>query len=107
LRYNVDSFPERNNFYGAIETALNKSELAAVFAASGWSIRKCTWEDYELTCGFAELILEADDPMLLHGAVAEVLQNAQGVADVLRKAGATFSLECYATDHTLVAKICE
>jgi hypothetical protein len=103
----VNSLPERSNFYGTIDTTLTRSELAAFFAAEGWSVRMCSWTDYELTCEVAELILEGENPMLLHGLVAEVLHNAQGVADVLRKAGALFSLECYAADRTLLAKISE
>jgi hypothetical protein len=103
----MDNRPARNNFYGTIEGTLDKFKLAASFAADGWSVRKCSWTDYELTCGVAELILQGDDPMFLHGVVADVLRNVQGIAEVLRNAGASFSLECYGDDSALLTTVRE
>jgi hypothetical protein len=101
----VNGIPERNNLYGSIASNWAMAKLAELFEADGWTVRKCSATDYELSCPFAELVLERDHPVLLHGAVAEVGQNAQRIAAVLRKAGLTFSLECYAPDHRLLTEI--
>lgn len=106
VRARNNGIPDATNLYGTVRTSLTKAELAAVFAAHGWRTRKCSWIDYELRSTFGELILEADDPLLLHGPVADVLANAPRIADVLRAAHASFSLECYAPDReTLLTTI--
>ncbi len=96
---------ERSNFYASIDTRLRRQEIARLFVASGWSTRKCGFHEYELGSDFAELVLEADGPFLLHGLVRDVLTNAHQIATVLRKADIQFVLECYSEDGTLMAEI--
>jgi hypothetical protein len=102
---NRDQLPDKPNLYGTVWTHMPKSELAAMFASRGWSMRKCTRVDYELRSDYAELVLEADDPLVLHGPVAEILRNAPRIAEVLRAAATKFCLECYARDRTMLRRI--
>jgi hypothetical protein len=90
-----------------ISSLASKDGIANLFAVSGWNVRRCSWVDYELTSSFAELILEGEGQLLLHGTVSKLSANVKAIASVLRDAGLAFSLECYASDGTLLAEITE
>src|SRR5688572_24272783 len=87
--------PDSTNLFGTIDTALTHEKVAAVFAAAGWTTRRSGFDEFMLESPFAELILEGDQKSLLHGPVANLLVNAQRIADILRQAKLPFSLECY------------
>ncbi len=48
-------FPDRANFYGSVQTALQPEAVAWLFARPVWSVRKCSWTDFEATSAFAEV----------------------------------------------------
>ncbi len=71
--------------------------MAKLFEKAGRDVCKCSWTDYELVTDWAELIIErSEDALLLHGSVLEAQADGHRVAEVLRQATITFSLECYA-----------
>jgi hypothetical protein len=87
--------PNFANFYSTLETALSKKQIADLYGAIGWHVRKCTYVDYEITSDWAELIIEADSPILMHGAVADLPARAEEAVSPLRNANIGFVAECY------------
>jgi hypothetical protein len=79
----------------ALHTSLSRRRVAGLFRPLGWCVRKCTWTDYEVVSPFAELVIESEAPILLHGPVAHVEANADRILAPLRKAGVAYAAECY------------
>ncbi len=88
-----EPIPEHSNFFGTV-SAVSRESVAALFAAAGWETRKCGFDEFLLESPFAELVLDGPSPFLLRGPVADILTNANVIADVLRGADLEFSLEC-------------
>ena len=86
--------PDSSNFFASLDTARSRRAIAGLFAPT-WIVRECSWTDYEVRSPFAELIIEAESPMLLHGPVAEVEVNADRILATLRAAGIGYAAECY------------
>jgi hypothetical protein len=87
--------PNRGNFYSTLDTHLSRKQVAELYARNGWRARKCTWVDYEITCDWADLVIESELPILLHGSVADLLNNVERIVAPLRASGITFKAECY------------
>jgi hypothetical protein len=85
-----------------LHTTLSRQEVAELYAAVGWRIRKCSWLDYEISGPWADLVVEAESPILIHGLVADVARRAEELVAPLRAAGISFSVECYAPDGSLL-----
>jgi hypothetical protein len=98
----ADAIPEGSNFFGSLVTSLSKGEIAQLYGAAGWTVRKCSWVDFEIRCAWAELIIDGDSPILLHGSVADVLVNADRILEPLVKAGIAHTAECYGEDEVLL-----
>jgi hypothetical protein len=90
----MDDIPDRSNFFASLHTPLSPRRLAGLFARLGWSVRKCSWTDYEIRSPFAGLVIEAESPILMHGLVAEVKTNAERILAPLREAGMGHTAEC-------------
>jgi hypothetical protein len=75
---------------------------ARLFERLGWRVRKCSWTDYEIRSPFAELVIEAESPILLHGPVAEVEANVGQILAPLREAGVGYTAECYSAGGDLL-----
>lgn len=95
-------WPEASNLFGTIDSTSSTKTIASWFAAAGWQSRKTSWYDYEVECVFAQLVIEASQPILIHGTVAELDASARSIADILNDAGATFTLECYGLERQLL-----
>jgi hypothetical protein len=95
---NVEEF---DNFYSSIDTALSRKEIAELYGAIGWRVRKCSWVDYEVVCDWAELIIESESPILMHGSVADLRNRIDELMAPLRAAHAAYSVECYRADGEL------
>lgn len=89
--------PDASNFFSSLDTTLSKRHIARLYGALGWQVRKCTWVDYEVTSDWAELVIESERPILMHGSVADLLARAEELVAPLRVAKVSFSAECYAT----------
>ena len=44
----VDELPDTSNFYAALHTPLAREQVAGLYGALGWRVRKWTWTDYEM-----------------------------------------------------------
>jgi hypothetical protein len=95
-------WPDESNLFGSLQTALSRERVAGLFASFGWEARKCSWTDYEVVCDFAELVIESENPILIHGPVADLLANLPRIIEPLARAGVAYSLECYDENRGLI-----
>src|SRR4051794_17131055 len=96
---------EEYNFSVSLYTTRSRRQLARLFRPPTWQVRMCSWTDYEITSTFAELVIEAESPILLHGWVADFEANAELILAPLRAAGVAFEAECYRADGELLRAI--
>jgi hypothetical protein len=87
--------PDRANFYGTVEADLQPKDVARLFLPPIWNIRKCSWTDFEATSGFAEIVIESSNPVLIHGPVVDVSMNSLRIIEPLTAAGLFGTFECY------------
>jgi hypothetical protein len=87
--------PDTSNFFSSLHTALSRKQVAGLYGAIGWRVRKCSWVDYEIISDWAELVIEAQGPILMHGPVADLPARAEELVAPLRAAGVAFTAECY------------
>ena len=98
------------SIYATLDGAPDKTLLAQQFAAHGWHIRKAGWDAFEMRHACAELILEAQSPVLLHGNLCCIGDSEEILADMLRilqSAGQAYTVEIYDDNaQTLIASHC-
>ena len=87
--------PEFSNFFATLHTTRSRRWVAGRFRSPTWSVRKCSWTAYEVISQFADLIIEAESPIVLHGPVAEVKASADRILAILRVASISYNAECY------------
>lgn len=87
--------PDTSNFFSSLHTALSREQVAGLYGALGWQIRKCSFEDYEVISDWAELVIESERPIIMHGPVAGLQSRAEELVVPLRAAGVSFTAECY------------
>jgi hypothetical protein len=95
--------PTGTNVYGIIDSSLSKEEITKKFSAHGWRISKASWFDWEITNDFAELILEGNEQLLIHGPVSPDYFNT--LAEKMKEIELSFSLELYDENQNLVTVI--
>jgi len=100
----MDNIPNRSNFFGSLDTHLSRRRIAGLYRRLGWKVRKCGWSEPEIRSPFAELIIEADSPILIHGSVANVIAYAEAILAPLRQAGVSYTAECYGDDGALLSE---
>lgn len=64
-----------------------RHEIAQLYGALGWEVRKCSWFDYEISSDWAELTIEAESPIFMDGGVADLATHAEELVAPLRQAG--------------------
>jgi hypothetical protein len=94
----VAEIPDGSNFFSALDTLLSPEQIAGLYGALGWRIRKCSWVDYEVISDWAELVIEDTAPVLMHGPVADLPARVEELVAPLRAAGVSFTAECYGPD---------
>ena len=91
----MGDIPDQSNFYGSLHTNLSRHQIAQLYRGLGWEVRKCGWAEYEIRCSFAELVIETESPILIHGTVADVVVNAEVILAPLGQARVSYTAECY------------
>jgi hypothetical protein len=91
----MSDLSEAGRFYGVLHTTLSRQQVAELFRPLASQIRKCGWDEFEIICPWAELVIESESPIPIHGLVAEVHVNAERLLTPLREAGIAYSAECY------------
>jgi hypothetical protein len=94
----VAGVPDGSNFFSALDTQLSPEQVARLYGALGWRVRKCSWVDFEVISDWAELVIEDTSPVLMHGPVADLPARAEELVAPLRAAGISFTAECYGPD---------
>ncbi|HKB03394.1 MAG TPA: hypothetical protein VKD90_14320 [Gemmataceae bacterium] len=86
---------DSSNFFSSLHTSLSREQVARLYGAIGWEVRKCGWHEYEVISDWAELVIEAEGPILMHGPVADLPARAEELVAPLRAGGVSFAAECY------------
>lgn len=63
------------------------------------------WDHLEIQCQWAELVIESESPILMHGPVADILDRAEQLVAPLRTDRIFFTAECYGPDGELLRKM--
>jgi hypothetical protein len=87
--------PNELDLFIAIFGGLDRRGVARVCERLGWEVRRSGWAEYEMRSPVAELEVQAESPVLLHGSVLGNLDIVESVLAPLREAGAVFEGECY------------
>jgi hypothetical protein len=82
--------PDKPNFFSTIGVGFTRQQIAELYREAGWQVRKCGWTDYEIKNDYAELILEGESPVLLHGSVSGLSSRAEELLAPLRANGVSF-----------------
>lgn len=90
--------PDGSNFFSTLDTSLSREQVAWLYGAIGWRVRRCSWVDYEVISDWAELVIEAEGLILMHGPVADLPARAEELVAPLQAAGVSFAAECYGPD---------
>jgi len=99
----VSEIPASSNFFAVVTgEEASVDDVAALYRAAGWQVRKCGNTDYEARSDVAELVIEGVATILVHGPVAEPVANAAIVTKPLRDAAIGFFYECYGADRALL-----
>jgi hypothetical protein len=93
------------SFHSTLQTSKSPHQVANLFAPDGWSVRKCSWADYQVTCDCAEFVLEHGSPMLLHGVLDDSVLRIEAVLSPLRAGDVAFEAEFYGSDDQLVQRL--
>ena len=97
-----NDFPDFVNFYSSFDSP-TKDGLKRLLEQNGWTSRKESWEDFELTNDWSEFNLLADERQpLLTGTIQKPETNYKILVDIFRKADAKFSAELYDKNKTLI-----
>ena len=100
-----EGLPDGSNLFAAVRAGMGAEAVAGAYARAGWRVRACGWTEWEARSGFAELVVEGADPVLVHGPVADVVANAGRAMAPLREAGIPFRAECYDAGGALLAEL--
>lgn len=103
----MDALPNRSNFFCGLDTSLTWRQVAHLYEAIGWKVRKTGWYEYEISCSWADLSIKSETPMLMHGAVADILNHLDELLAPLRAAGVRFSAEFYGEGGELLQNVVE
>jgi len=79
----------------AIFGGFDRRRVARLYERLGWEVRKSGWAESEMRSPVAELVVQAESPVLLHGLVLGDLDTVESVLAPLREAEAVFEGECY------------
>ena len=97
-----------HHIYMSLWTDLTRAEIAAVFSASGWSTRKCSWTDYEVEWeDRAELVIESEKPVLVHGPLANASEMVPAIRKILDGVHIPYSFEAYDERDEIVTSVTE
>jgi hypothetical protein len=94
--------PGSSNSFASLLTTRSRRRIAGSFTPPTWVVRECAWTDYEVRSPFAELVIEAESPTLMHGPVGEVEANAGRILAMPRAAGIGYKAEAYDADGELL-----
>jgi hypothetical protein len=99
----VVEIPDGSNFFASLAASTTVEAVAGLYRSAGWHLRRCGWNEFEVTSPIAELVIEGD-LVLVHGPVADPVANAEAVTRPLRDGAVRFNYECYGQDQSLLVE---
>ncbi len=97
-----------HHIYMSLWTDEELAGIAGIFASSGWSSRTCSWTDYEVELeNKAELVIESENPILVHGPIDSATETVPLIREVLDDAGITYTFEAYNDQDEIVVALTE
>jgi hypothetical protein len=90
------------NIHSVLDTSLTQRQVAELFLAHGWTVHKSSWTDHYILCSWAELYLDGEGEILMHGPIADPLAHAEELFVPLRQAGVRYWGEFYGADTELL-----
>jgi hypothetical protein len=100
----MSSLPEGSNLFGCVWLP-DPKQAAALLQDEGWTVRKAGFAEYEATEEGAEMLIEASEPVLIHGMSVRPEKTTERMAAIFRRAAVRFTFEIYDTDGRLVSEI--
>ncbi len=88
--------------YGTVEGNHSRAAVAQVLGDGYWSVRKSGWAEFEATSTGAELTIDSKNPVLIHGSMEAIEENAPRLAALLTSAGMHHCLELYGKKDELI-----
>ncbi len=85
-----------------LDTDLLQIEVAELFRSVGWEVRKWSWTGYEIRCDWAQLYLDGEGEILMHGPITDPLTHSQELFATLEQAGIKYWGEFYGADSELL-----
>jgi hypothetical protein len=97
----VAAVPASSNFFASVTSSISVETVASLYRSAGWAVRKCGLTEFEASSAIGELVIEGN-PVLVHGAVADPVANADAATQPLRDGAVGFVFECYGPDTSLL-----
>jgi len=98
----IQQLPDGNNFYAAFKAA-SKDQIREAFISYGWQCRKESWEDFELTNDWSELVLHGNvNEPLIAGAVIFNPANVEKLEAILTNIDGQYQFEFYDEQKSLL-----
>jgi hypothetical protein len=94
--------PGELHFFSCLHTTLSRAQVADLYRAIGWLVRKCGRTEYEVIASWCDLVIESESPILMHGTATRALANAEELLAPLRAAGISFTADFYSADGGLL-----
>ena len=89
----MSSISDAENLHGVLHTELSNDRVAAAFRERGWSWRKCSWTEHEVSCGYAELVIRDVKPYLVSGEVADIESHLPEIVGILVSIGVEYEID--------------
>jgi hypothetical protein len=91
----MSTIPNNPNFYSSLYTDLLPAQVAVLLQDAQSRLRTPDRGSFEIISPIADLMIECSNPILLHGAVADPLENIPRLLELLEREGITYSAEAY------------
>jgi hypothetical protein len=96
--------PEPSNLLISVAmfTDRSREQLVKLFELPEWKVRKCAWDEFEIKSSWAEVVVEAENPVLMHGLIRDGQGNIDRILQPLREAEIAYKAEVYGENHALL-----
>lgn len=91
-----------HDIYITLNTQLSQSRLNSLFTNNGWDSRMCSWNEYEITSDYAELIIASESPVLISGGISRNPDSIDKIIAILDDAGIAYDFDVYDEHNNLL-----
>lgn len=94
-----------DHIFSCLHTSLSREDVARLYGAQGWRVIKCGRKEFEVRCEWAEFVIEASSPILMHGPAQNAIENLERIVSPLNRSDVAYEVECYGDDGELLQRI--